>query len=128
MLRAIMRTSLLDDVYQEDPTTISLESRMASLTGHESGMFVLSGTMSNQIAFRTHLASPPHAILCDARAHIIHWEAGGLASLCGAMVQGVAPSNGEYLRLEDIQRKAILSEDVHKCPTRVIALENTIGG
>jgi threonine aldolase len=44
------------------------------------------------------------------------------------MVQGVSPSNGEYLRLEDIQQKVVLSDDVHKCPTRIIALENTIGG
>ena len=128
MLQAIIKASLLDDVYQEDPTTKSLERHISTMAGHESGMFVLSGTMANQVALRTHLTQPPHAILCDARAHIIHWEAGGIASMCGAMVQGVKPSNGEYLTLEDIQRKAVLSDDVHKCPTRVIALENTVLG
>ncbi len=128
ILRAILETSLQDDVYQEDPTTTSLENHMETLTGHEAGIFVLSGTMANQLALRTHLTQPPHAVLCDARSHIIHWEAGGLASLCGAMVEGVIPSNGEFLTLEDIQRKAILSNDVHKCPTAVISLENTISG
>jgi len=128
MLQAIIKTSLLDDVYQEDPTTISLERHISTMAGHESGMFLLSGTMANQVALRTHLTQPPHAILCDSRAHIIHWESGGIASTCGAMVQGVTPSNGEYLTLEDIQRKAVLSDDVHKCPTRVISLENTILG
>lgn len=44
------------------------------------------------------------------------------------MVQGVTPSNGEYLTLKDIQRKVVLSDDVHKCPTRVISLENTVAG
>ena len=38
------------------------------------------------------------------------------------------PSNGKYLTLEDIQQKVVLSGDVHKCPTRVIALENAISG
>lgn len=128
MLRAILETSLRDDVYQEDPTTSSLEQHMANLTDHEAGVFVLSGTMANQLALRTHLTQPPHAVLCDTRSHIIHWEAGGLASLSGAMVQGVMPSNGEFLTLEDIQRKAVLSNDVHKCPTTVISLENTISG
>jgi threonine aldolase len=128
MVRAILETTLLDDVYQEDPTTSSLEQHMANLTGHEAGLFVLSGTMANQLALRTLLTQPPHAVLCDARSHIIHWEAGGLASQCGAMVQSVMPSNGEFLTLEDIQRKAILSNDVHKCPTTVISLENTISG
>ena len=128
MLLAIVNTSLLDDVYQEDPTTKSFEEQMATMAGHESGMFVLSGTMANQVALRAHLTQPPHAILCDSRSHIIHWEAGGIASTCGAMVQGVTPRNGEYLTLEDIKRKAVLSDDVHKCPTRVISLENTISG
>jgi threonine aldolase len=128
MLRAILETTLRDDVYQEDPTTSSLEQYIANLTGHEAGIFVLSGTMANQLALRTHLTQPPHAVLCDTRSHIIHWEAGGLASLCGAMIQGVMPGNGEFLTLEDIQRKAVLSNDVHKCPTTVISLENTISG
>ncbi|RDL32998.1 L-allo-threonine aldolase [Venustampulla echinocandica] len=128
MLRAIIETSLLDDVYQEDPTTTSLERLMANMTGHSQAAFVLSGTMGNQVALRTHLTQSPHAVLCDSRSHIIHWEAGGLASLCGAMVQGVSPANGAFLTLEDIQRKAILSDDVHRCPTRVISLENTISG
>jgi len=128
MLHAIIQTTLLDDVYQEDPTTISLERHVAALSGHSAGVFAISGTMANQIALRALLDQPPHAILCDSRAHIIHWEAGGIASLCGAMVQGVPPSNGEYLTLEDIQQKVVLSDDVHKCPTRVIALENTISG
>jgi len=71
MLRAILKTTLLDDVYREDPTTISLESHVATMTGKQAGILVLSGTMSNQIALRTHLTQPPHAVLCDARAHII---------------------------------------------------------
>jgi threonine aldolase len=128
MLRAIIETTLHDDVYREDSTTSSFEAHVAELTGHSAGIFVLSGTMANQLALRTLLSQPPYAILCDARAHIVHWEAGGLASISGAMVQGVSPSNGEYLTVEDIQRKAVLSDDVHKCPTRVVALENTISG
>jgi threonine aldolase len=128
MLKAVIQTTLQDDVYREDPTTISLENYLADITGHQAGIFVISGTMSNQLALRTHLTQPPHAVLCDSRAHIIHWEAGGVASLSGAMVQGVNPGNGEYLKLEDIQRKAILSDDVHKCPTAVISLENTVSG
>ena len=83
--------------------------------------------MANQVALRTHLVAPPHAVLCDARSHIVHWEAGGLG-LSGAMTQGVLPSNREFLTLEDIQQKAELSDNVHKCPTMVISLENTISG
>lgn len=128
MLTAIQNTTLLDDVFVEDPTTNSLETYMAERTHHEAALFVLSGTMGNQIALRSHLTQPPYSILCDYRAHILKWEAGGAASLCGALVEGVRPKNGDYLTLEDIKREITLSDDVHACPTRVISLENTLGG
>ena len=128
MLAAIQNCSLLDDVFMEDPTTISLESHMASLTSHEAALFVLSGTMGNQLALRSHLTQPPHSILCDYRAHILVWEAGGAASLSQALVNGAVPKNGVYLTLEDIEKNVVLGDEIHGCPTRVISLENTLGG
>ncbi|KAI9764640.1 MAG: hypothetical protein M1840_008137 [Geoglossum simile] len=128
MLTAIQNTTLLDDVFNEDPVTRALESHLAALTSHSSALFVLSGTMGNQLAFRSHLLQPPHSILCDHRAHVLAYEAGGAASLSGALIKGIAPKNGRYLTLEDIENHVVLSEDVHDCPTRVISLENTLGG
>jgi threonine aldolase len=128
MLAAVQNCTLLDDVFTEDPTTTSLEAHLATITHHESALFVLSGTMGNQLALRSHLTQPPHSILCDHRSHILNWEAGGVASLCGALVRGVVPSNKVYLTLEDIKKNVILSDDVHECPTRVISLENTLAG
>ncbi|EQB56811.1 beta-eliminating lyase [Colletotrichum gloeosporioides Cg-14] len=128
MLAAIQNCSLLDDVFVEDPTTTELESHVAALAGKEAALLVLSGTMGNQIALRTLLTQPPYSVLCDHRAHIIKYEAGGVASLCGAMVKPVVPSNGAYLTLEDIVANADLDDDVHTCPTKVISLENTING
>jgi threonine aldolase len=63
------KASLGDDVYNE-PATLALEEHMALLTGKEAGLFVPSGTMSNQLALRTHLMQPPYSIICDERAHI----------------------------------------------------------
>ncbi|KAL9086694.1 MAG: hypothetical protein Q9165_007013 [Trypethelium subeluteriae] len=128
MLTSIAQTTLLDDVFVEDPTTLSLEKRIAELTGHEAALLVMSGTMGNQVSLRTHLLAPPHSVLCDHRAHILSWEAGGVASLCGALVKGVVPKNGHHITLEDVEANAVLSDDVHACPTKVISLENTLGG
>ncbi|TEA13646.1 Alanine racemase TOXG [Colletotrichum sidae] len=128
MLLAITRTTLHDDVFREDATTADFEQEMAQLCGLESAAFVLSGTMANQLAIRALLYQPPHAILADVSAHIIHWEAGGIASLSGAMVQGIRPLNGLYLTLEDVRKHAVLTDDVHKCPTRVVSIENTCAG
>ncbi|KAF2460059.1 pyridoxal phosphate-dependent transferase [Lineolata rhizophorae] len=128
MLEAIKRCTLRDDVFSEDPTTLSLESFLAELTGHDAALLVLSGTMGNQVALRAHLQGPPHSVLCDHRAHILKYEAGGTASLCGALVSAVVPSNGVHLTLEDVKKHAVLSDDIHACPTKVIELENTLGG
>ncbi|KAF4123008.1 threonine aldolase [Geosmithia morbida] len=128
MLSAIRTCSMRDDVFQEDTTTSDLEAHVAGLAGKEAGLFVLSGTMGNQLALRSHLRQPPHGVLCDENSHIFHYEAGGVASLCGAMLQAVTPKNGMYLTLEDVAARAVLDNDVHSCPTRVISLENTLNG
>lgn len=128
MLQAIQKCTLLDDVTMEDPTTLSLERFIADLAGKEDALLVLSGTMGNQVALRSHLTAPPQAVLCDRRGHIINYEAGGVASLSQAMMQPIDAQNGTYLTLEEVQKYAVVSDDVHACPTRVISLENTLNG
>lgn len=127
-MTALQAASLGDDVYQESITTNEFEKRMAQLFGKQDAIFVMSGTMGNQLSLRAILTQPPHQVLCDHRAHIITAEAGGLAMLSQAMTQPVVPGNGNYLTLEDIKKAAVISDDVHACPTRVISLENTLGG
>jgi len=128
MLAAIVNTTLRDDVFREDTTTKDFESNMAARCGKEEGLFAITGTMACQLTLRTLLAQPPHAILADANAHLVINQAGGPASMSGAMIQAVEPSNGKYLTLEDIKANAELTDNIQKCPTRVISLENTIGG
>ncbi|KAL9607018.1 MAG: hypothetical protein Q9167_008028, partial [Letrouitia subvulpina] len=129
MLRSIQQTTLLDDVFREDPTTLSLEAFVADLTGKEAGLLVLSGTMGNQLAIRAHLAQPPHSVLADYRSHILQYEAGGLCSFSGAFPIPVTPKNGHHLTLQDVQEHFVPGDgDIHKPPTRLISLENTLSG
>lgn len=115
--------------YQEDETTTSFQASIAALTGKEDALFVISGTLSNQLALRTHLKQPPYSVLLDSRSHVHRYEAGGLAFHSGATPLAVIPSNGKYLRWEeDIQPNLILDEDIHFCSTKVVSLENTLGG
>ncbi|KAF5382949.1 hypothetical protein D9757_006308 [Collybiopsis confluens] len=119
--------SLGDDVYTE-PSTLTLEAHVAKITGKEAGLFMVSGTMSNQIALRTHLKQPPFTVLCDHRAHIYKYEVGGAGFHSGAAVTPVIPSNGHHLTLQDVQDNVVYGPDVHFAPTEVIALENTLNG
>ena len=128
MLTAIASTTLLDDVFQSDPTTNNLEIFVADLTGKEAGLLVLSGTMGNQVSIRTHLLAPPHSIVTDHKSHVVQYEAGGVASLSGALVLAIEPKNGRYITLEDVKKKAVISDDIHACPTKLISLENTLNG
>lgn len=129
MIQAALTASIGDAVYNEDVDTIALEQRVAQLAGKEAGLFCVSGTLSNQIALRTHLLQPPYSILCDYRAHVYTHEAAGLAILSQAMVTPVIPSNGNYMTLEDIKRHYIPDDgDIHGAPTRVLSLENTLHG
>ena len=73
MLLATQNCTLQDDVFQEDPTTNSLEACIAEMTGKEAGLFVISGTMGNQLSIRTALEGPPHSVLTDARSHVYGW-------------------------------------------------------
>lgn len=128
MLQAITKCTLTDDIYRGDPTTAALENHLATLSGHEAGLLVLSGTMGNQVSIRSHLTSPPHTVLCDARSHIANYEAGGISTLSGAQLITVWPANNHHLTLADITKHVVTSDDVHAAPTRVISLENTLAG
>lgn len=127
MLAYASLATLGDDVYFE-PSTAALEAHVAKLTGKEAGLFVPSGTASNQIALRTHLKQPPYSVLCDHRAHINKYEAGGAAFHSGAALIPVAPSNKHHLTFQDVKDNIIISSDVHFAPTEVVTLENTLNG
>ena len=72
MYQYASQASVGDDVYH-GPCMIALEAHMAKITGKEAALFIPSGTMSNQIALRTHLQQPPYAVLCDHRSHIVRY-------------------------------------------------------
>ncbi|KAL9104368.1 MAG: hypothetical protein Q9163_000668 [Psora crenata] len=125
MLNAAM-TAALRDAF--DDTCPDLEQHVAALCGKPAALFCISGTMANQIALRCHLFQPPMAILADYRSHILNMEAGGMATLTGALIQAVTPKNGVYMTLDDVRRCAVLKDDLYSCPTRVIVIENPHAG
>lgn len=130
VINAIYTSSLGDAVYNEDNSTKLLEEKVARLTGKDAGLFCVSGTMLNQIALRTNLFQPPHAVMCDHRAHVFVNEAGGLPTLSQALVQPIIPRNGIHLTLQDDILPNFVPDDgeIHGCPTKVISLENTLHG
>ncbi|WDR04004.1 low-specificity L-threonine aldolase [Devosia algicola] len=126
-MRAAMADAVVgDDVYGEDTTVNALQQRVATMLGKVAGLFVPSGTQSNLLALMSHCGRGDEYIV-GQMAHCYRWEAGGAAVLGSIQPQPIAHKNDGTMALADIAA-AIKPDDMHFARTRLIALENTIGG
>ena len=122
MRAAMARAEVGDDVFGEDPTVNRLQEVVAALLGKEAGLFVPSGTMANQLALGS-LTRPGDEIICDAAAHCISFEGGGLAALWGVQPRALVAPRG-LLDAAAVEA-AIRPAADHYPRTRVIEVENT---
>jgi threonine aldolase len=122
MRAAMAAAEVGDDVFHDDPSVNRLEERVAGLLGKEAAVFVPSGTMSNQIAIRTH-TQPGDELLCDVNCHVYNYEAGGPAVLSGVMCRTIEGDHG-ILDVTQLEGK-IRPKDEHMVRTRLVCLENT---
>jgi len=126
MRDAMLSAPLGDDVFGDDPTVNALQQRIAELLGKEAALFVPSGTQSNLVAIMTHCGRGDE-YLVGQMAHTYRWEAGGAAVLGSVQPQPIEHQPDGSLRLADIDA-AIKPDDAHFARSRLLALENTIGG
>jgi threonine aldolase len=70
MRRAMAAAPVGDDDYGEDPTVRALEEAFAERLGKPAAVFVPSGVMANQIAFRV-LATAGTAVVAGRRQHVL---------------------------------------------------------
>jgi threonine aldolase len=126
MRRAMMEAELGDDVFGDDPTVNRLQERAAELFGFEAALFFPSGTQSNLAALMSHCQRGEEVIL-GQEAHSYRYEAGGAAVLGSIQPQAIANRPDGTLDLAELEA-AIKPDDPHFARTRLLALENTIGG
>lgn len=122
MRQAMAAAEVGDDVFGEDPTVRALEERTAALLGKEAALFVVSGTMANQLAVRTH-TEPGDEIILEASAHIYYYEGGGPAAFSGVQCRCLPGRRGQFTAAE--VEAALRPLDPHFPPTRLVCLENT---
>ena len=126
MREAMARAEVGDDVFGDDPTVRALEERAAAMFGLEAGLFFPSGTQSNLAALMAHCARGEEVIL-GQDAHTYRYEGGGAAVLGSIQPQPIANEPDGTLDLDRIAA-AVKPDDPHFAITRLLALENTIGG
>jgi threonine aldolase len=126
-MRAVMaQAEVGDDVYGDDPTVNRLEDYAADRFGYEAAMFASSGTQSNLIGLLVHCARGDE-YLVGQEAHTYKYEGGGAAVLGSIQPQPIINQADGGIALADIAAY-IKPDDFHFARTRLLALENTIGG
>ena len=126
MRAAMAAADVGDDVYGDDPTINRLQAITAEHFGFEAALFAPSGTQSNLIGLMAHCGRGDE-YLVGQLAHTYKYEGGGAAVLGSIQPQPLAQQPDGTLLLADIEG-AIKPDDIHFARTRLLALENTIGG
>jgi threonine aldolase len=126
MLAAMAAAEVGDDVYGDDPTVNRLQDRMAGMAGMEAALFMPSGTQSNLAALMAHCARGDE-YLVGQHAHTYKYEGGGAAVLGSIQPQPIENADDGTIPIEKL-RAAVKPHDDHFARTRLVALENTIGG
>jgi threonine aldolase len=126
-MRAAMASARLgDDVFGDDPSVNALQAALAERLGFEAALFMPTGTQSNLCALMAHCQRGDEYIVGQF-AHTYRWEGGGAAVLGSIQPQPLSHAPDGSLPLADIEAN-IKPDDAHFARTRLLALENTIGG
>ena len=126
MREAMMSAPLGDDVFDYDPSVIHLQEKIADLLGYEAALFMPTGTQSNLCGILAHCQRGDEYIV-GHKAHTYLWEGGGAAVLGSVQPQPLNHQADGSLAIDDIEA-AIKPDDAHFARTRLLALENTLGG
>jgi threonine aldolase len=126
MRAAMAAAEVGDDVYGDDPTVNRLQAVAAERFGFPAALFFASGTQSNLAALMAHCARGD-GFLVGEEAHTYGYEQGGAAVLGSIQPLPLDNEPDGTIAIERIDR-AIKPDDVHFVRTRLLALENTIGG
>ncbi len=126
MRAAMMSAPLGDDVFGDDPTVNQLQSVTAGMLGFEAALLMPTGTQSNLAALMSHCGRGDE-YLVGQEAHTYRYEAGGGAVLGSIQPQPITNQPDGSIALADIDA-AVKPDDAHFARTRLLALENTIGG
>ncbi len=126
MRKAMAEAEVGDDVFGEDPTVNRLQDELAQRAGMEAALFLPSGTQSNLVALLTHCGRGDEYIV-GQHAHTYMFEGGGAAVLGGIQPQPLDFDEQGRLPLDSVAA-AIKPQDDHFARTRLLCLENTVGG
>lgn len=122
MRDAMRNAEVGDNVMGEDRTVCQLEERCAELFQKEDAMFVVSGTMANQITVMTYCQRGDQIVVHN-QSHIYNLEVAGISATSGVQPRAI-PAFGGCFDLS-LLKKEIHQADIQHAPTVMICHENT---
>ena len=122
MYQAMTKAPVGDDVFGDDPTVNAFQEKVAVMFGMEAGLFVPSGTMSNQLGLNV-ITNPTEEVIADETAHIFNYETGAAAHLSSIQIRTTKAPYG--VLTPDLIRPLIRTSNDWDPITSVIALENS---
>ncbi len=126
MRLAMSNAAVGDDVYGDDPTVLEIEKQFAAILGKDTAIFFPSGTQSNLSAILAHCGRGDE-FLVGRRYHTFQSEAGG-ASVLGGIACNPLPVEEDGSLDPEVIAAAIRPDDPHHSRSRLLCLENTVGG
>jgi threonine aldolase len=126
MRAQMMNAPLGDDVFGDDPSINELQTKIAALLGFEAALFVPTGTQSNLCAILAHCERGDE-YLVGQMAHTFRWEGGGAAVLGSVQPQPLNHLPDGSIAVSEIEAN-IKPDDAHFAKSKLLCLENTIGG
>jgi len=122
MLSYMMKATVGDDVFGDDPTINQLQEKVADMFGKEAALFCPSGTMTNQIAIKVN-TKPLDELICDVDSHVYQYETGGYAFNSGVAVNLIHGQNGK-ISADQIEKVIKAGYDWQPI-SKLVVIENT---
>ncbi|MEA2550938.1 MAG: hypothetical protein QOE25_707 [Actinomycetota bacterium] len=127
MRRAMADAEVGDAWYGDDPSVNELQALAAETTGKEAALYVVTGTMANQIGLASHFGGKGHLIGCLAHAHVATTEVATSAALSGISYRTAAGHERGWMRAEDARNLVEADTYYDVEVVDLLAVENTVG-
>lgn len=119
MLQTSLSAPLGDDVFNEDPTVVKLQDKLADMFGKESALWFPSGTQTNLCAIMAHCHERASEIIVGKESHLTLWEGGNVSTIAGVHPRQIVEDVLGRLDLDDVRDVWRNDSDDHWAKTAV---------
>ena len=122
MRRVMAEAEVGDDQYGEDPSVNRLQERVAQLLGTEAALFLPTGTLAHQVAFKV-VTQPGDDVIVPWEAHVVLHETG--AAVANSGIGFTSIGSGGVFSADELEAAVKPRDHMIYPPTTMTVVENT---